>query len=341
MKKNQIIAFSLLGLFAISIFGSYFFKACTKSDTKDVESDGNTQKIAFQKAPVFSEDTAFQLITKQVSFGPRIPGTTQHKACATWIENTLKSFGATVYVQDFIGTAYDGKKRASKNIIGSINPTAQKRLLIAAHWDTRPIADKDTKDKTLPIDGAIDGGSGVAVALEIARQIKNNPLKPGLGVDFIFFDNEDNGPPEDVTPVDQSKNYWCLGSQYWAANKHLPNYSAYFGILFDMVGGNGTYFARESFSQHNVTSINDLVWSTAAQLGYSNIFKEENGGEITDDHRPVNEVAKIPMIDIISTDGVGGFGSFHHTHSDNLSNVSKPNLKAVGQTVLQIIYNEQ
>lgn len=343
MRRNQLIAFLLLGLFGFSIFGSYLFNSCSKSTKNDSAKNiiAADEKEPFEKAPIFSADTAYHFIEKQVAFGPRIPATASHKACSKWLQDKLKLYGATVYTQDFIGTAYDGKKRASKNIIGSFNPIASKRILIAAHWDTRPMADKDTNGKDKPIDGAIDGGSGVAAALEIARQIYNNPLKANLGVDVIFFDNEDNGVPEDYTTADPNINYWCLGSQYWAINKHIPNYSAYFGILLDMVGAKGTYFAREGYSKQYATSIIDLVWNTAAQLGYSNYFKSEDGISVADDHLPVNEQAKIPMIDIISYDGNGGFGAYHHTHMDNLSNVSKENLKAVGQTVIQVIYNEQ
>lgn len=339
MKRNQIIAFLLLGILALWAFGSYF-KSCSKT-SESVESQATTEQTVSQKAPEFSADTAYQYIEKQVAFGPRVPATPQHKACGEWIQAQLKSFGATVYTQDFVGTAYDGKTLASTNIIGSINPKAVKRLIVAAHWDTRPIADQDDERQTKPILGAIDGGSGIAVALEIARQIKNNPLNDSLGVDFIFFDNEDNGTPDNATPLDPNKVYWCLGSQHWAANKHIPGYSAYFGILLDMVGAKNSTFLKEGYSMQYANSIVELVWSTAAQLGYSKFFKNENGGTITDDHVAVNEVAKIPMIDIISSDGAGGFGNFWHTHDDNLSNVSREHLKAVGQTVLQVIYNEQ
>jgi glutaminyl-peptide cyclotransferase len=337
MKRNQIIAFLLLGILFLWIFSSFFLKSCTKSDSSSTE-ETPANNINLVKAPVFSEDSAYQLIVKQVDFGPRVPETAQHKACGLWIQKKLTEYGAKIYTQDFVGTAYDGKKRKSLNIIGSINPAATKRLLIAAHWDTRPMADKDVKDKELPILGAIDGGSGVAVALEIARQIKNNPLKANIGVDFIFFDNEDNGAPENFP--NSEINWWCLGSQYWAANKHIPGYSAYFGILLDMVGAKNTFYQKEGISKQYANSIVDLVWNTAAQLGYSQYFKNEDGGTTTDDHVPVNEVAHIPMIDIISSDG-SGFGSFHHTHNDNLAAVSKPHLKAVGQTVLQVLYNEQ
>ncbi len=340
MKRNQIIAFILLALLCLWAFGAYF-KSCSKpKDTVESESENSSSTTSnLQKAPIFSEDSAYQFIAKQVSFGPRVPATKPHKKCAEWLQAKLKEYGATVSTQDFVGTAYDGVKRASKNIIGSFNPSATKRLLIAAHWDTRPIADHDIKDKDKPIDGAIDGGSGVAVALEIARQIKANPLKANLGLDIIFFDNEDNGAPDSFS--DNDPKWWCLGSQYWAANKHIPNYSAYFGILLDMVGGKNTYFNQEGNSKKYANSIVELVWSTAATLGYANYFKNEAGSSITDDHVPVNETAKIPMIDIISSGAGDGFGEFHHTHADNLSNVSKPHMKAVGQTVLQVIYNEQ
>lgn len=343
MKRNQIIAIGLLVVLILWSFGGTILKSCKGSGASKIEAAENTATTPMQKAPDFSSDSAYKYIEKQVSFGPRIPGTAQHKACGDWIQNELKKYGATVYTQNFVGTAYDGVKRNSTNIIGALNPTATKRILIAAHWDTRPIADHDIKDKEKPILGAVDGGSGVATALEIARQIKNNPLNANLGVDIIFFDNEDNGTPDSVNPIKSETKYgfWCLGSEYWATNKHLPNYSAYFGILLDMVGGKDTYFNQEGYSKQYANSIVEQVWGVAHQLGYNQLFKNETGGGIQDDHLPVNEIAKIPMIDIISTGGGDGFGSFHHTHADNMSAVSKVHLKAVGQTVLQVIYNEQ
>lgn len=340
MKRNQIIAFSLLALLFLWAFGT-FFKSCSKSP--EAADTTNETKTALQKAPVFSEDSAYSFVAKQVAFGPRVPATPPHKACGAWLQNKLKEYGASVTTQNFVGTAYDGTKRASQNIIGAINPAATKRIIIAAHWDTRPIADSDTKDKDKPVLGAVDGGSGVAVALEIARQIKLSPLNANLGVDFIFFDNEDNGVPEGVEPIKSNTkyNFWCLGSEYWAQNKHTPNYSAYYGILLDMVGGKNTHFNQEGYSKQYANSIVELVWNTGIQLGYANYFKNESGSSITDDHVAVNEIAKIPMIDIISTGGGDGFGEFHHTHTDNMDAVSKPHLKAVGQTVLQVLYNEQ
>jgi glutaminyl-peptide cyclotransferase len=332
MKK--IIAIVLVVLLVIGA-GLKLYKSISSNKTEPfTHSAVNTVK-----APTFSEDSAYAFIAKQVSFGPRVPATSGHTNCGAWIESKLKSYGASVVKQPFVGVAYDGKKRASFNIIGSTNPSATTRIILAAHWDTRPIADQDTKDKTKPIDGAIDGGSGVAVLLEIARNLKQTPLPSTIGIDFIFFDNEDNGEPDSFSNPDQSKIYWCLGSQYWAANKHVANYSAYFGILVDMVGAQNTYFAKEGYSIKYAQSITENVWSTAASLGYGNLFRNENGNPITDDHVFVNEIGKIPMIDIISTDGQG-FGAHWHTHQDNLTSVSKPHLKAVGQTILQVLFNE-
>ncbi len=343
MKRNQIIAIGLLVVLILWSFGGTILKSCKGSGASKIEAAENTATTPMQKAPDFSLDSAYKYIEKQVSFGPRIPGTAQHKACGDWIQNELKKYGATVYTQNFVGTAYDGVKRNSTNIIGALNPTATTRILVAAHWDTRPIADQDDIDKTKPIIGAIDGASGVAVALEIARLIHSNPLENNIGVDIIFFDNEGNGTPDGVTPTIETKSttgFWCLGSEYWAANKHLPNYTAYYGILLDMVGGKNTFFRKEELSMQKASSVVENVWSTASKLGYVQYFKNENGGSITDDHVPVNMVANIPMIDIISTNGEG-FGSFWHTHDDNMSAVSREHLKAVGQTVLQVIYNEQ
>jgi glutaminyl-peptide cyclotransferase len=333
MKK--VIAISLI-LLVVAGAGIKLYKNITSGD-QAADENKNVQKNV--PAPVFMEDSAYAHIAKQVSFGPRVPASSGHTQCGNWIENKLTSYGAKTQRQMFTGVAYDGKARASFNIIGSIHPTASTRILLAAHWDTRPIADQDTKDQTKPIDGAIDGGSGVAVLLEIARNLQQKPLPANMGIDFIFFDNEDNGEPDSFNKTDQSKIFWCLGSQYWAANKHIPNYTAYYGILVDMVGAKDTYFAKEGYSTRYAQSVTDNVWNTAASLGYSNLFRNETGGSITDDHVFVNEIGKIPMIDIISTDGQG-FGKHWHTHSDNLSSVSKTHLKAVGQTILQVLYNE-
>ena len=175
--------------------------------------------------------------------------------------------------------------------------------------------------------------------LEMARLIQLHPLE--IGIDFICFDAEDYGVPQWSDQTGGASS-WCLGSQYWAGNPHVYGYQARFGILMDMVGGRGSTFSKEGYSQRYASQVVDLVWNTAAQLGYGQFFPMRDGGYITDDHVPVNEIAGIPCIDIIPyfTDAPSGFGPTWHTVNDNMEHIDRQVLKAVGQTVIQVIFNE-
>lgn len=291
--------------------------------------------------PAFNADSAYYFVKKQVDFGPRIPNSAAHKKAGDYFIAQFKSYGAIVKVQEFTATTFDNVKVNLRNIIASFNPEKKKRILLAAHWDTRPFADKDKEEPTATFDGANDGGSGVGVLLEVARNLKQQATD--VGIDIILFDGEDWGEHHNATgpPLrDGLKAWWCLGSQHWAKNKHIPNYSAYYGILLDMVGGKNARFGFENFSLEYAPSVVDKVWKTAARLGFSHVFINVKDGWLTDDHKFVNEIAKIPMIDIINYDESGEFGDFHHTRKDNLDNISKETLNAVGQTVLQTIYYE-
>lgn len=291
--------------------------------------------------PAFNADSAYYFVQKQVDFGPRIPNSTAHKNAGDYFIAQFKKNGATVKVQEFTATTFDNVKVNLRNIIASFNPEKKKRILLAAHWDTRPFSDKDKEKPNATFDGANDGGSGVGILLEIARNLKNQPTD--VGIDIILFDGEDWGERVGVNPPRPSNNFqvwWCLGSQYWARNKHVSNYSATFGILLDMVGGKDARFGFEGYSLEYAPSVVDKVWKTASKLGYTNTFINAKDGQITDDHKFVNELAKIPMIDIVSYDDNGSFGDFHHTQGDNMSIISKQTLNAVGQTVLQVIYYE-
>jgi hypothetical protein len=228
------------------------------------------------------------------------------------------------------------------NIMAQYQPQIPKRILLGAHWDARSIADKDSVDKNKPIDAANDGGSGVGVMLEIARLLSETTKKPSVGVDLIFFDLEDHGEPHDFTG-NPSTTSWALGSQHWATNIIPENYRPYYGMLLDMVGARGAKFPHEGSSMQYAPGIVRSIWATAADLGYGNMFIDEDVFGITDDHTAVNEVGKIQMIDIIDIRPENGgfdFGSFHHTHQDNLSTIDKSTLKAVGQTILQVLYRE-
>ncbi|MCR9082484.1 MAG: M28 family peptidase [Cyclobacteriaceae bacterium] len=315
---------------------SAFAWACSSEKTTETK----VPEVVVKPYPTFSADSAYAFIEKQVSFGPRVPGTTGHANTKAWIIDQLESWNWSVQTQDFQAKTYDGLTWDLSNIIASYNPQATKRILLAAHWDTRRIADKDTERIDEPIDGANDGGSGVGVLMEIARVIGSGDLKPDVGIDIILFDGEDDGEPETARVRDNSQVWWCLGSQHWSQNKHTPNYSAYYGILVDLVGAKGARFYREGYSRRYASGILKKVWDHASKLGHSAFFINQDSPEILDDHLFVNEYAQIPMIDIIEFSPQYGFGHYHHTHQDNLDLIDKKPLQAVGETVLFTVFQE-
>ena len=334
MNRSRIALF-LLVLFILS--GVFIWYKSTKRQETNVAS-----AAVIEETPVFNSDSAYAHIAKQVSFGPRIPNSPAQIKCKDWIVEKLKGYGWQVKIQEFTSFRYDGYKMKGYNIMAQYQPQIQKRILLGAHWDARSIADKDSVDKNKPIDAANDGGSGVGVMLEIARLLSETPKKPTVGVDLIFFDLEDHGEPHDFTG-NPSTTSWALGSQHWATNIIPENYRPYYGILLDMVGARGAKFPHEGSSMQYAPGIVRSIWATAADLGYGNMFIDEDAFGITDDHTAVNEVGKIQMIDIIDIRPVNGgfdFGSFHHTHQDNLNTIDKSTLKAVGQTLLQVLYRE-
>jgi Zn-dependent M28 family amino/carboxypeptidase len=287
--------------------------------------------------PSFHADSAFLYVKKQVDFGPRVPNSAAHRRCAQWLSDELRRQGLVVIEQPFTARQYNGTTLQGINIIGQYNPDHPRRILLAAHWDSRFIADQDEKDKQKPILGADDGASGVGVLLEIARTLNNNPVD--IGVDIVFFDAEDQGNDAD-DGLDHSQT-WCLGAQHWAKNLHKPGYSPLFGILLDMVGAPSPRFAREGISRQAAPQILDRVWRQAANLGYAGAFVQEDGAAITDDHLFVIQLARIPMINIINRPGntPSGFVPHWHTHNDNLSSIDKNTLGMVGNVVVHTIYN--
>lgn len=285
--------------------------------------------------PPFQADSAFAHIEKQLSFGPRNPNSTGHEQCKQWISETIAQWADDTILQDFKAQTYRGEQFKATNIIGVFNPDAKKRIVLAAHWDTRFIADFDPDDSRQedPIPGADDGGSGVGVLLEIARNLHNNPIE--IGVDIIFFDAEDQGDNGG-----RNAESWCLGAQHWARNPHTPNYSAEFGILLDMVGSKGARFTLEGFSMQFAPQITNQMWNLAQSMGFSGYFIKTRTNPITDDHYFVNTIAKIPMTNIVNKPegSETGFGWYWHTHSDDIEVINKATLKAVGQVVLATIY---
>ena len=289
--------------------------------------------------PAFNADSAYLYVDKQVSYGPRIPGTDPHRQTGNYLVNKLNDYGAEVIEQVFEANTFDRSRVELRNIIASFFPGKSKRILLAAHWDTRPFADKDKERPNDPFDGANDGGSGVGVLMEIARVLSiSSP--PEVGIDIVFFDGEDWGSSS-TAPGQGLESWWCLGSQYWSKNKHKRGYAAYYGILLDMVGARDSQFHIEGYSQKYAPKIVKKVWDQGNSLGYSQFFIYKEQSSITDDHQFVNELGKIPMINIVHFDPeLGYFGDYHHSHKDNMEIIDKVTLKAVGSTLLHVIYYE-
>jgi len=210
-----------------------------------------------------------------------------------------------------------------------------KRVILAAHWDTRMFGDQDEDPamRSKPIPGADDGGSGVGVLLEIGRLLQEFPID--MGIDVILFDAEDQGKS-------RSEDYWCLGSKYWSRNKHKSNYNAQYGILLDMVGAKNPTFGKDEISRAFAGTQVEKLWTLASRMGYSNMFVNQNMSRIIDDHVYVNTIANIPMLDIINRkeSNESSFQKCWHTHCDDISVIDKRSLKVVGQVVTASIYKE-
>jgi glutaminyl-peptide cyclotransferase len=327
------------------IIALLFLASCDKCNKTHVDdSTVGFPKVAVNP-PAFNSDSAYDYTKAQLDFGTREMNSKGHEACANWIIEKSNEFADTVYVQKFEVKGFDGVTLKCTNIIASINPQATTRILLSSHWDSRPWADQDTKDRDKPILSACDGASGVGTLLEIARAIQSSSLK-NVGVDFFFSDAEDRGYSSSLDDIIKPGRYesegsWCLGSQYWGKNPHVAGYRADFGILLDMAAARGAVFAREGNSSFNASWVQDKVWANAEQLGYANYFSNQRILAITDDHVYINEFAKIPTIDIIHYDPSspsGTFGSYWHTHADNMDVVDKATLTAVGRTLLYTIY---
>ncbi|MCB9356719.1 MAG: M28 family peptidase [Lewinellaceae bacterium] len=337
--SRQKIALFVLALFALSYLAVSMPRCTSDNNKQDAATHSNqpaTPVVQQIPPPPFSADSAYGYVKKQVAFGPRVPNTEAHRKCAAWIAAEFKRHGLTVIEQKFQASHYKGGTFDCVNIIAQYKPENPRRILLAAHWDSRFQADQDTKDRDRPILGADDGGSGIGVLLEIARALQEQPVD--IGVDLICFDAEDQGNDAD-DGKDHSQS-WCLGAQHWSKNLHKPGYMPLFGILLDMVGGANPKFQKEGISMQAAPGIVQKVWSTASALGYGNVFVEENGAPVTDDHYFIITNARIPIIDVISRPGGtrSGFVSHWHTHDDNMDAIDKNTLRMVGEVCLAVIY---
>lgn len=308
------------------------------TDNQNKKNEGeNTSKVVEKPRvipPDFNSDSAFSYIAKQADMGPRVPGTNAHKKAVSWYESFFRQTGAEVKILGGNVNTFDGKSWRIDNVIASYNLQAKSRILLCAHYDSRPFSDKDPDmaNRKKPCPGINDGASGVGVLMEIARIISGK--QPSVGIDIVLFDLEDYGD-------NGGMETWALGSQDWAKNPHKPGYKAKFGILLDMVGGKNATFPKEGISVFYANDVVNKIWNTAEKLGYGNYFIQEESAEMTDDHNAINKDAEIPCVDILHYNHITNqFFEFHHTTKDDLSTIDKNTLKAVGQTLLEVIYNE-
>lgn len=340
-KKMKIIWGAVVA--AAVIGGAYSYKNAhqVSPDVQEVEEATKLNPVG----PTFNADSALAFCEVQCDFGPRIMNSEAHEKCGKWIVEKFRQFGCEVETQKADLKGYDGTILKNTNIIAHYNPKATTRILLCAHWDSRPWADNDPDSANWrkPVMAANDGASGVGVMLEIARLLQaDKKLNAQIGVDFVCFDAEDWGTPQWADVQDQGDS-WALGAQYWSENKSA-DYQPRYGILLDMVGGQGAQFYREGMSMQYASSIVKKVWRAARQAGYGSFFPNSDGGMITDDHIPVNQKAKIPTIDIIPyypDCQQSSFGPTWHTVSDDMAHLDKNTLKAVGQTIIQVLYTEE
>jgi len=276
------------------------------------------------QAPQFDEKNAYDYLVRQCAFGPRAPGSPGHRACLEFLTQELGKYADKVTHQRFQHTfGPDRRTVVMSNIIANFWSAKTKRVLLCAHWDTRPWADRDPDpaNRGTPIVGANDGASGVAILLEIARLLKVH--EPRYGVDIVLFDGEDCGE-------EGNEHTWAIGSRFFAKSKD-PRYRPLFGILLDMVGDSDLQIYVEQHSQENAPDVVDLVWSCAAQLGVTEFVRRPKYALI-DDHVPLLQ-AGIRCIDIIDYDY-----PYWHTLQDTPDKCSAESLGSVGKVLVHVLY---
>ena len=298
----------------------------------------------------FSADSAYTYIAQQLAFGARVPGTDAHEACGDWLVSELARHGAQVKSQYGTMTNYAGRPQAIRNIVALLEGNTTHAILLCAHWDCRPWSDEEElyENRFEPVMGANDGASGVGVILEMVRQLSLRKLRGEFvpSVQVVFFDCEDMGTPAHFTGS-QRDHTWCLGSQLWAKEYKQSNVECQmstvkcqYGVLLDMVGDPSATFPREYFSMQYAGSYVERLWREASKLGYGRYFVQQaTYYPITDDHYYVNTIAGIPCLDIIDykMNTETGFAPWWHTQHDDIQNINKQTLQAVGETVLTTI----
>ena len=278
----------------------------------------------------FDGQAALGYVKAQLDIGTRVPGTPTHDRTGDWIAGQMRARADTVIDQRWTHITINGDSLPLRNILARFRPTATDRVLYVTHWDTRPTSDgaTDSAQRALPMPGANDGASGVALFIALADVLKKTP--PTVGVDLLFVDGEDYG--------DFSKNQdVLLGSAYFA--KHLPSddYRPLYGVLWDMIGDAQLQIYQEGNSLHRAPEVVSRVWQTAHDLHYDDYFLAQSGQTIIDDHVPLLD-AGLRVIDVIDIDYPSpGHGSYHHTPQDTYDKLSAHSFQVVGDVATALV----
>jgi Zn-dependent M28 family amino/carboxypeptidase len=270
------------------------------------------------------------LVRRQVEFGPRVPGTDGHAAQLSWMIARLDSLAPVTRADTFTHvTSSSSDTLRLTNVMARFNPEAGRRILLLAHWDTRPTSDEeeDPARRSQPVPGANDGASGTAVLLTLAAHMRDTPPPAALGVDLLFVDGEDYGPGvEDM----------LLGARHYAETVPEDDRPVY-GLLLDMVGDADPSFPVEGISAQAANVVVQKVWRAAERLGYRAYFPTAVGQDLTDDHVPLIQ-AGIPTANLIDfTYGPGN--GWWHTLEDTPDKVSAATLGMVGAVVAELVYS--
>lgn len=274
----------------------------------------------------FDGEAALGYVRTQLDFGPRVPGTEGHRKTGDWIVQMMRQRADTVIEQRWTHRTVKGDTLPMRNILARYNPSATQRILYLTHWDTRPVSDAalNMAERMQPVPGANDGASGTAMFIALGDALERNPLPPNVGLDLLFVDGEDYG--------DFSKDQDVLiGSRYFANNMPDSGYRPLFGVLWDMIGDKDLRIDQESHSLERAPEVVQRVWKVAADLGYGNVFLNQEGTGVTDDHLPLLDKG-LRVIDVIDYD----FPS-HHTPRDTIDKVSSRSLKIVGDVALTLL----
>jgi glutaminyl-peptide cyclotransferase len=319
MTRRFSIALRLLACLGLLIPAGF---GCNTGGVTAAPPSGAASAAAPVPASAFDADRAYADLKKQVDFGPRVPNTDGHDKCRDWLIAELNKSLGNAKRQDFDYQLPD-KTLHMSNLLAQVNPDAKKQVMLCAHWDTRPTADMeiDPKKQKQPIPGANDGASGVAVLLELARVFAAK--KPDVGVQIVLWDGEDYGP---------QVNHMFLGAKHYAKDPAVPRPD--YAILIDMIGDKDLGIPREQNSQNVAPEVNDKVWKAAAALGITQ-FQDKVGQPIEDDHIPLQE-AGWKAIDLIDFD----YGPWH-TLDDTPDKCSPASLKAVGDVLARVVYDEK